>query len=413
MNKNKMLNWGGGGNLDKRGFTLVELLVVIAIIGMLIALLLPAVQAAREAARRMQCTNHLRQLGLAFHTFHDARNGLLPAGLDGAENDEHNNGSFSGFALLLPYLEQNALGELVTNAIQNDWGTGPWGTFWHRQDWGGPRITDDQKHGFASIPFMKCPTRRSGPSRIDTIHVWMVQAGPRGDYAKVTAVVTEEPFQWQYGANVAWAGAHKPSDYRGYPNTTEWERGYLRANAGAFRSATYGTMFRSGTQGRASTWMPRDTIARYADGTSNILLFGEKQLYAGGDTRGARRGAPHWMDYNGPWWTAEIDGVGADGWEGVDSSWMVTYGERNYQVFRPTQLFGSASGTDGRYMGIQPRNRFNGMWEDVPMGFGSWHAGTTNFVLGDGSVRGVNDSIAPRILGKLGLAASGVSVSIP
>ena len=92
----------------KNAFTLVELLVVIAIIGMLIALLLPAVQAAREAARRMQCTNKIKQLSLALHTFHDANNRFPAAAYDPIPSSCGLRRV--GFLLMvLPYIEQTAL----------------------------------------------------------------------------------------------------------------------------------------------------------------------------------------------------------------------------------------------------------------------------------------------------------------
>ena len=92
------------------GFTLVELLVVIAIIGILIALLLPAVQAAREAARRAHCTNNLKQIGLALHNYHDAM-GTFPTGI--VATTPPNNPKWGWSALILPYIEQGPLHETL------------------------------------------------------------------------------------------------------------------------------------------------------------------------------------------------------------------------------------------------------------------------------------------------------------
>ncbi|MDD3586576.1 MAG: DUF1559 domain-containing protein [Thermoguttaceae bacterium] len=92
-----------------KGFTLVELLVVIAIIGILIAILLPAVQAAREAARRMQCTNHMRHLAIACHNYHDNFTTSYPAGAFSCKGGDGRVRRISGFVSLLPYMEQAPL----------------------------------------------------------------------------------------------------------------------------------------------------------------------------------------------------------------------------------------------------------------------------------------------------------------
>lgn len=95
---------------NRSGFTLVELLVVIAIIGILIALLLPAVQAAREAARRSQCTNHLKQMALALHNYHDSYN-AFPAYGQPPAIDTGNSYVHSAHVKILPFLEQQSLYE--------------------------------------------------------------------------------------------------------------------------------------------------------------------------------------------------------------------------------------------------------------------------------------------------------------
>lgn len=125
----------------RRGFTLVELLVVIAIIGVLVALLLPAVQAAREAARRLQCTNQMKQLGLAVHNYESAKRVLPPS---------HSNAPKHNFlSYILPYIEQSGIAAQFD--LTKDWDAAP-------ADRGASGAPGNIGISAKAVEMFKCPT---------------------------------------------------------------------------------------------------------------------------------------------------------------------------------------------------------------------------------------------------------------
>ena len=140
----KQLVHCGGNATRSLAFTLVELLVVIAIIGILVALLLPAVQAARGAAQRMHCVNNLRQLGLALHNY-DSATGTFPIGSEVRADDSNpffeDLAYSNGFSLLLPYLEEEPLRDQYEYDLP-----------WHFQD---PELAQ------ARIGLFLCPSNAS------------------------------------------------------------------------------------------------------------------------------------------------------------------------------------------------------------------------------------------------------------
>lgn len=167
------------------GFTLVELLVVIAIIGILVALLLPAIQAAREAARRSQCTNNLKQVGLALLNFENSQGKLPPAGVTNADGRLiFGNSNRSSFVFLLPYLEEQALADMFvmgtgTNAAS-------------RKNWEHVENQDFYRSRINSLLCPSAPDVNRLVSGTATSAVAYTNAGAT-DYAPFYQVATDPP----------------------------------------------------------------------------------------------------------------------------------------------------------------------------------------------------------------------------
>jgi prepilin-type N-terminal cleavage/methylation domain-containing protein len=278
----------------RNAFTLIELLVVIAIIGVLVALLLPAVQKVREAANRTKCASNLKQLGLALHNYHDA-NGRFPVGADTVNG-------LSWRVPILPYVEQDALFKLFS------FDPGPWN--------GGPNREGPNKmvHALNRIPIYNCPSvpvilaSNGSSTLVDGRRTFTSDyhgvAGPKG-----TNPVTSAAYGWE-------------------PNPS---------GQGGFAS--------QGVLGRDS----KVRLTDISDGTSNTLVVGEVSVR----------------------WNANIlESDGADWVRGVGfSNGMAAC--RNVQ---------NAINTP-----------YNGVYNDIS--FGSQHTGGAQFVMGDGSVRFVQQSV--------------------
>jgi prepilin-type N-terminal cleavage/methylation domain-containing protein len=203
------------------GFTLVELLVVIAIIGILVALLLPAVQAAREAARRTECNNKLKQLGIAVHNFHDTYKILPPAyGIKGSTGQSRQPAPVHFH--LLPFLEQNAI-------IEQSNGNVYWVPF-----------SGVNQAANIIIPSFVCPSATENDSG--------------------------------YWANADWALSNYGFNYQAFANPVNANRDAQQLGPEATYKGTGAT-----TPGiSTSEWEPKKSMASWVDGTSNLIIFGEQ-----------------------------------------------------------------------------------------------------------------------------------------